>query len=362
MLGRAAVGTQVLERDQVAATWRRHYNRLHLRTVRWLSNLPGLRFSRRHGRWVSRDGVVGYLERYVEHHGIEVRTRVEVRRIDRERDGWALETPAGTLGSRFVVVATGYNHTAWIPDWPGRDDFTGELIHGSEYRNPEPYRGRDVLVVGTGNTGAEIAVDLVEGGAASVRIAMRTPPNIVLRETNGIPAQVTGLLMRHTPARLGDPIARVMQRLTVGDLSEYGMPAPAEGNLTRVRRDDVVPILDVGLVDALKRRQVEAVPGVERFDGSAVILADGPRLEPDAVIAATAARSSRWSITSACWGRRAGRWSTALALTPRRRVCTSSATRTRSAGSSSRSVSTPAGSPARWPSRPRPRRRRRSVA
>src|SRR6476469_7537958 len=64
------VGAVVLEREAIGASWRKHYDRLHLHTVRWLSHLPGLRFSRKHGPWVSRDGVIRYLENYVDHHGL----------------------------------------------------------------------------------------------------------------------------------------------------------------------------------------------------------------------------------------------------------------------------------------------------
>src|SRR5437660_5754408 len=97
-LERYGIRSVVLERsDAVGASWRRHYDRLHLHTVRWLSNLPGYRFSRRHGRWVSRDGVIGYLERYARHHDLDVRTGVEVRRLDRDEadGGWVLDTSAG---------------------------------------------------------------------------------------------------------------------------------------------------------------------------------------------------------------------------------------------------------------------------
>src|SRR5207248_4216280 len=171
----------------------------------------------KHGRWVSRDGVVRYLEGYVRHLGLEVRTGVEVQRLGRSDDGeeWLIRTPDGTLRARYVVVATGYNHTPVLPDWPGSDSFTGELIHGQDYRNPEPYVGRDVLVVGSGNTGAEIAVDLVEGGAARVRMAVRTPPNVFLREANGLPAQVTGVMMRRLPLGVSDAIAGAVAKAAV---------------------------------------------------------------------------------------------------------------------------------------------------
>ena len=110
------------------------------------------------------------------------------------------------------MVATGHNHTPELPDWPGRDGFTGELVHASAYRNPSPYVGRDVLVVGAGNTGAEIAVDLVEGGARSVRLAVRTPPNIVRREVAGMPSQAVSMLVRHVPPPVVDRMIRAVQR------------------------------------------------------------------------------------------------------------------------------------------------------
>jgi putative flavoprotein involved in K+ transport len=288
VLKRSGIGATILERsDDVAASWRKHYDRLHLHTVRWLSNLPGYRFSRRHGRWVSRDGVIGYLERYTRHHDLHVRTGVEVRRIDREPagDGWLLDTSEGAIHARFVVVATGYNHTPVLPDWPGRDGFAGELIHGQDYRNAEPYRGRDVLVVGSGNTGAEIAVDLVEGGAARVRMAIRTPPHVLLRESNGMPGQVGGVLLRRLPLRISDAIIEASAKATVGDLSRYGIGRPPRGPFTRAVEEDVIPILDVGLIEMLKAGRVEVVPAVEGLDGSDVLLAGGDRIQPDAVIA-----------------------------------------------------------------------------
>jgi putative flavoprotein involved in K+ transport len=287
VLKRRGITAVVLEKsDNVAASWRQHYDRLHLHTVRWLSHLPGYRFSRDHGRWVSRDGVIRYLEGYVRHHGLDVRTGVEVRGLERDEacGEWVLETADGEWRARHVVVATGYNHTPVLPDWPGRDDFEGELIHGQDYRNAEPYRGRDVLVVGSGNTGAEIAVDLVEGGAERVRLSVRTPPAVMLREANGMPSQVTGVMIRRLPLPLADALARSSARMLVGDLTEYGLP-PAPRPVTRAVKEDVVPILDVGLVKLVKQRKVEVVAGVERFEGPHVVLLDGSRVMPDAVIA-----------------------------------------------------------------------------
>ncbi|ADI09414.1 putative monooxygenase [Streptomyces bingchenggensis BCW-1] len=283
----------VLEKSEaVAASWRAHYDRLHLHTTRRLSALPGLAIPRAYGRWVARDDVVRYLEQYVEHHRLEIVTGVEVSRIDRAPDGegWVLRATGGrTPSSPVVVVATGYNHTPRVPDWPGRKTYTGELLHASRYRNARPYQGRDVLVVGVGNTGAEIAVDLVEGGAARVRLAVRTVPHIVRRSTAGWPAQATGVMVRRLPTPLVDRAARAMNRLTMPDLAEHGLPLPETGLYTRVRQG-AIPVQDVGLIDAVQAGKVEVVAAVESFEEDKVALADGSRISPDTVVAATGYR------------------------------------------------------------------------
>lgn len=280
----------VLERsDRVGASWRRHYDRLRLHTTRRLSALPGLPMPRRFGRWPARDDVVRYLEKYAEHHRLEIVTGVEVSRVERTPDGtgWLLHATGGReLTGAAVVVATGYNHTPRVPDWPGRDTYTGEFLHASAYRAPKPYAGRDVLVVGVGNTGAEIAVDLVEGGAARVRLAVRTPPHIVRRSTAGWPAQYSGVLVRRLPVGLVDRVSRVQARVAIPDLSVHGLPRPGSGLYSRVR-EGAIPVQDVGLIDAVRKGTVEVVAAVEAFDEGQVVLADGTRITPDAVIAAT---------------------------------------------------------------------------
>ncbi|MEV1079339.1 NAD(P)/FAD-dependent oxidoreductase [Streptomyces sp. NPDC050211] len=280
----------VLEKsDRVGASWRRHYDRLHLHTTRRLSGLPGLPMPRRFGRWVSRDNVVRYLEKYAEHHELEIVTSVEVSRVDRapEGSGWLLHATGGReLTGAAVIVATGYNHTPHLPVWPGRDSYTGDLLHAADYRNAEPYAGRDVLVVGVGNTGAEIAVDLVEGGASRVRLSVRTAPHIVRRSTAGWAAQYTGVLCRRLPVGLVDRLARPLAKVSVPDLSEHGLPRPDTGLYSRVNEGSI-PVQDVGLIDAVRKGAVEVVAAVDGFEDGKVVLADGDRIGPDAVIAAT---------------------------------------------------------------------------
>jgi putative flavoprotein involved in K+ transport len=244
------------------------------------------------GRWVSRDNVVRYLEKYAEYHELEVVTGVEVSRVEPAADGtgWLLRATGGReLTGSAVVIATGLNHTPLVPDWPGRDAYRGELLHAGQYRNAAPYADRDVLVVGIGNTGAEIAVDLVEGGASRVRLSVRTMPHILRRSTAGWPAQRTGILVRRLPVALVDRMAGPVGKMSVPDLSAHGLPRPDTGLYSRVNEGSI-PVQDVGLIDAVRKGQVEIVAAVDGFEEGKVVLANGDRVDPDVVIAATGYR------------------------------------------------------------------------
>ena len=285
------ISAVVLEKSaSVGASWRGHYDRLRLHTTRTLSALPGLPIPRAYGRWVARDDLVRYLEAYTAHHGIEVATGVQVDTVERRDGGWLLHANGGRrLTAPAVVVATGYNHTPHLPDWPGLGSFTGELLHASRYRAPAPYAGRNVLVVGAGNTGAEIAAELAAHGAGRVRLAVRTPPHIVRRSTLGWPAQRSAVLCRGLPVGLADRLADRVTRASVPDLSAHGLPRPEAGLFSRAR-EGAIPVQDVGLIRAVRRGRVEPVPAVESFEGPVVHLAGGGTARPDVVIAATGFR------------------------------------------------------------------------
>lgn len=130
-------------------------------------------------------------------------------------------------------------------------------------------------------------MDLVESGASRVRLAMRTVPHIVRRSTAGWAAQYSAVLVRRLPVGLVDRIARVQAKVAVPDLSAHGLPRPGTGLYTRVKQG-AIPVQDVGLIDAVRKGEVEVVAAVESFEGDGkIVLADGTRLSPDAVIAAT---------------------------------------------------------------------------
>jgi cation diffusion facilitator CzcD-associated flavoprotein CzcO len=278
----------VLERtDSVASSWRARYDGLCLNTVRRLSSIPRHPIPPAAGTWPSREAFIAYLEDVAERSGVEVRFGVEVERIDRDEKDWRVRMPSGTLRARFVVVAVGYDRIPRIPDWPGRERFTGELLHASRFRNAGPFHGKDVLVVGAGNTGTEIATRLADSAAARVRVSFRTPVNIMPPTFLGVPTPVLARMSENSPAWLVDRTGFLMQRLAWGDLSGYGMPRSPYGLATELRVRGLGPTLDRGFVSALKAGAVELVPAVAGFDGPDVILADGERIQPHVVIAAT---------------------------------------------------------------------------
>lgn len=293
-LKRAGVEAVVIDKaDRVGASWATHYDRLHLHTSRAGSHLPGYPIPRRFGRWVARDDVLPYLDEYARHHALDLRLGVTATGVERSEDGWVVRwsrgDESGAVAADTVVVATGYNHTAKLPDWPGLDRYRGTVVHSSAYRNPADLGARDVLVVGPGNSGAEIAADLADAGV-SVKLSMRTPPNIVLRAVAGIPSQFLIMSMAPLPVPAQDALAGALQRVAVGRLDRYGIPKAPRGIATQQLRDDVTPTLDVGLLRALKRGRVTVVSAVERFTDDGVVLADGTELHPDAVVAATGYR------------------------------------------------------------------------
>lgn len=283
----------VLERtDAVASAWRGRYDRLKLNTWRAHSHLPDRPFPKGTPTFPSRDQVVQHLERHAAEEGLEFRFGTEVERIDRDGGRWLVTTREGGVRSPQVVVATGYENAPFIPDWPGRDRFDGELLHAGDYRRPAPYAGKRVLVVGPGCTGMEIAFDLAEGGAGKVWLAARTPPNILLRQgPAGVPGDVIGSALMHTPVRFADWFANFGRRMDVGDLTEHGLPVPEEGVFSRMYRLGVAPaIIDKEILGAIKSGAIEIVRGVESLDPRGVALADGATVEPDAIICATGYR------------------------------------------------------------------------
>jgi putative flavoprotein involved in K+ transport len=298
-LARRGIAVTVLEQDQaIGGTWARRYDRLRLHTVRGFSGLAYFPIPKRYPAYLSRDDVVAYLQEYAKHFGLRVATGVDVTRIRSARptDGWLVETNGGeSWHGRVAVVATGQYRQPIVPAWPGRETYAGRLVHSASYTNASPYVGQRVLVVGPGNSGAEIATDLAENGAASVAISVRTPPPIVPRDPLGLPVQRTSIILSALPAAVANRIGRATARLVLGDLTRYGMPQTDFAPYTTKR----VPLIDVGFVDALKRGRVTVRAAVDHLTDAGAAFVDGTSESFDAIIAATGFTTGLASILDA---------------------------------------------------------------
>jgi cation diffusion facilitator CzcD-associated flavoprotein CzcO len=161
----AGLNATVLEKaGNVGSAWRRHYDRLHLHTDRGHSGLPGLPMPRSYPAYPSRAQVIAYLESYAERFEIKPVFDTEVTRLRRDGTQWQVDMASDSISAHVVVVATGIAGAPYRPAWPGLETYTGTILHSSEYRNPQPYAGKRALVVGFGNSGGEIALDLEDAG------------------------------------------------------------------------------------------------------------------------------------------------------------------------------------------------------
>jgi cation diffusion facilitator CzcD-associated flavoprotein CzcO len=266
--------TVVTRDDSVAAAWRRHYDRLHLHTVKRHSALPGMPWPASAPRYPSRQQVVDYLDHYARTHQVQPRLGVEVQRLRRGPDRFEVQTSAGELQPRYVVVATGYNGVPKTPSFPGVDSFSGPCLHSRDYRNAAPFKGRRTLVVGCGNSGAEIALDLAEQGV-DVSLVVRGPVHVVPRDLYGRPSQATSVLLAPLPARVRDAIVGPVLRWAVGDLSAWGIQRPAVGPNQMIEEQGRIPMLDIGTIAMVKAGRIQVRPAVQQVSGERVRFADG---------------------------------------------------------------------------------------
>ncbi|HTJ80615.1 MAG TPA: NAD(P)/FAD-dependent oxidoreductase [Polyangiaceae bacterium] len=278
--------TQIDRASIVGSRWHEHYDRLHLHTMRELSSLPGYAMPSDWPRYVPRAKFAEYLGRYAAHHGLAPRLGVTAHRATRAGGRWSVETSEGTLEAAHLVVATGYNHTAKMPDLAGRETFTGEVLHSRAYKNGKPHRGKRVLVVGAGNSGAEIALDLWEHGAHAA-ISIRGPIHVTPRDMLGVPTQATAQIMAKLPPRLADVITLRILSKVVGDLSKWGIRRPEIGPISQVVKLGRIPLIDVGTIDLVKQGKIVVYPDIESLDATGVRFVDGRRSDFDAIVLAT---------------------------------------------------------------------------
>lgn len=289
-LKRAGVPFIMLEQaDRVGSVWHDHYDRLHLHTNKAGSNLPFYRFPNKYPRYPSRDQVIEYLEAYADRFELAPRFGQRVVSARYQADRWETQTQDALYRSQHLVVATGYARVPRLPSWPGQAGFEGPFLHSSSYKNGRSLRGKRVLVVGFGNSGAEIALDLWEHGARP-SLAVRSPVNIIPRDLLGLPVVAIAVGVHKLPLRLADTFMAPVLRLMYGNIERLGFRKLPYGPLTQIERDARIPVIDVGAMKLIKEGDIAVYGGIERFDGNEVTFEDGHKQRFDAAILATGYR------------------------------------------------------------------------
>lgn len=287
----AELTVTVLEKaDSVGSAWRRHYDRLHLHTDRNHSGLPGMAMPRAYPAYPSRVQVIEYLESYATHFDIRPVFDSEVLCLRRSGALWCADTERGPITAPIAVVATGIASTPYCPSWPGSEAYRGAVVHSSDYRNPAPYLGKRALVVGMGNSGGEIALDLAEAGV-DVALAVRGPVQILPRDLLGLPILTWAILYQHLPARLVDTINAPILRLALGSFEKLGLRRAAKGPRQMIDEDARVPMIDVGTLGKIRDGSIKIRGGIDRLTNDGVVFNDSKSEGFDAIVLATGFRS-----------------------------------------------------------------------
>jgi thioredoxin reductase len=296
-LAQRGVEHVVLERgESVGHSWVKSYDSLTLHTGKHMSGLPGMRLPRSAPLFVPRAEFVLYLIDYSRRFQLPIRKGWDVGAVERLTNGedrWLVRasTPSeAVIRCRDLIVATGIMANPRFPTIPGAETFIragGELVHSVEYRRPDDYVDKRILVVGVGNSGGEIASELARaanGKKPRVTIAVRSGAHVVPREILGIPIQYLAFYIRKLPRRAREAVVGLVGKIVEKRRGPPVLPRPAHGPL------DAIPLIGFNLVDAIRDGLVEVRGGVERLTARGAAFADGksPTEMPfDVVILAT---------------------------------------------------------------------------
>jgi len=273
--------------ESVGASWTTRYDGLQLHTSRGRSGLPFLPMPKHYGRYPGRDDVVAYLRDYAGAFDLDIRLGVTVGAVrPAEGGGWRVETGAGIEAADAVVFATGMADRPVRPDLPG---YGGRVLHSCDYRNAQGFEGQRVLVVGLGNSGGEIALQLAQAGN-QVALSVRGPVNLLPKELFGIPVTSLGGLRRVLPYRWVDAMTAPLLRLVLGRPEAFGLRKAAKGPTAQVVEDGRIPLIDTGVLAEIRAGRIAVRPAIAGADGLQMRFEGGGAGEYDAVVLATGYR------------------------------------------------------------------------
>ncbi|KAJ8751757.1 hypothetical protein K2173_025938 [Erythroxylum novogranatense] len=295
------VPSTVLERSNcIASLWQlKTYDRLRLHLPKQFCELPLKGFPPEFPTYPTKQQFIEYLEGYAETFDIRPRFNetVSYAEYDHALGFWRVRS-VGLKGkeieyvSRWLVVATGENAEAVLPDIEGIGEFGGDIRHTSLYKSGEEFRGKRVLVVGCGNSGMEVCLDLCNHDAN---------PSLVVRDTvHVLPQEMLwnstfGLsmwLLRCLPIWLVDRLLLVVSWFILGDTARFGLDRPQLGPLQLKNLSGKTPVLDVGTLAKIKSGDIQVCPGIKRLKRRAVEFVNGKTENFEAIILATGYKSN----------------------------------------------------------------------
>ena len=233
--------------------------------------------------------IAAYFDAYVDHFGIRptITFCTEVTRVEPAESGWLVTTRLRDTGAvstaryRAVLVANGHHWDPRYPEPPFPGTFSGEQTHSHDYKFPEPYAGRRVLVLGIGNSATDIAVETCSISERTF-LAMRRGAHIIPKYFFGQPFdRLAKTPLAHAPLRLQRLTLRALIRLAQGRMTDYGLPEPDHKILS------AHPTISSDLLNRLGHGDITVKPDVERLDGDRVWFVDGTAEHIDAIIYCT---------------------------------------------------------------------------
>lgn len=275
-LKKRGVPYRVLEKERIGNAWRRHYDSLELHTLKQVSALPGLPMPAEFSRFPNKGQVVAYLREYAAHFDLDVTEGVAVQRAWRENGRWQLETSHGHETADQLVLTTGIWSRPHCPPLPGQEQFQGRMLHVNDYQNARPFHGQRVLVIGAGNSGTEVAVELAEAGVET-GIIVRSGVNFVAYPSSALLMQAAAWFFRHAPPVVGNWVLRRVRP----DFSHLGLPPHPDPPV------EAYPVVGFELPQAVEAGDVTVYDDIAQLLPRAARLVDGQTVPMDSIIFAT---------------------------------------------------------------------------
>lgn len=285
---KAGLNYEILEQsNEVASKWHQHYDRLHLHTVKEFSHLPFKEFPENYPQYVSKKQLIAYYENYVKEFNINIRFNSKVIQVSKQESSWKVvcENQSEYL-AKNVIIATGLcrkaNSTKWIED----TRFKGEVLHASAYKNPSSFINKNVLIIGMGNTGAEIALDLAEHNVRT-SILVRSEIVVIPRDLFGNSVQITARKLAKLPWGIGDWIGSLSSFIAFGNLKKYGLPISKIKPAVLRRVYGKTPTIDLGTIDLIKKGVIKVYRKILEIKEKSLIFEQNNEEDIDAIILAT---------------------------------------------------------------------------